>query len=358
MFPNFSSNQSRDRAKSQSPERKRRGSLSGLFDNLQIKSNGSTNASRNKSRKSKPLPIPPAEETLDPTICDNKITPIDFQNQENELNSFPPFDPTVKYADVKRICMPDPKYQRQKHTSQWKLVESTDQFGRLENHYVDERIGRQLFACDHSSRNKLPCCLLCDHSNWIFLGSEYDPHITLLYAHMDGCIPSSVKLTDPKFIIPWRYKNRKTGAISWKVIHMCGSQVTDAECETIIVNHHRDKRLKQIIDAVKKESVWYSGAKLVEYLLKVVRLTLGNYGLAGGATSSEADTSLYKQMEEWNLITLEDEKEKKMESYLIDPTSPHFTWTKHGSVRMKAYKIDQESSFGHGGITMKLNGIL
>ncbi len=61
---------------------------------------------------------------------------------------------------------------------------------------------------------------------------------------------------------------------------------------------------------------------------------------------------------QWNIITLKDPKTQEDVNYIIDPTSPHFTWTKQGSVRMKAYKIVPETSFGHGGITMKLNGIL
>jgi transglutaminase/protease-like cytokinesis protein 3 len=54
----------------------------------------------------------------------------------------------------------------------------------------------------------------------------------------------------------------------------------------------------------------------------------------------------------WNIISLHDPKENKINSYIIDPTSPNFTWTKHGSARMKAYKITQDSSFGHGGLTL------
>ena len=80
------------------------------------------------------------------------------------------------------------------------------------------------------------CCSLCDASAWLFQGSEYDPTLSLLYAKKDGCLGSGVKLIQPKFIIPWRYKNRKTGAITWKIIHQCGSHLKDAENETIVVN--------------------------------------------------------------------------------------------------------------------------
>ena len=61
---------------------------------------------------------------------------------------------------------------------------------------------------------------------------------------------------------------------------------------------------------------------------------------------------------QWNVISLRDPTTGKMENYIIDPTSSFFTWTRQGSMRMKAYKINNESSFGHGGITMKLDGIL
>jgi hypothetical protein len=38
----------------------------------------------------------------------------------------------------------------------------------------------------------------------------------------------------------------------------------------------------------------------VEYLLKVVRMALGNYGMPGGATSSQADISLFQQMKAYD----------------------------------------------------------
>jgi hypothetical protein len=77
---------------------------------------------------------------------------------------------------------------------------------------------------------------------------------------------------------------------------MCGNNIEDAESETIIVNYYRDKKLRKIIDTVKTEAALYRGAALVEYLLKIVRLALGNYGLPGGSTSSEADVNLHHQM--------------------------------------------------------------
>ena len=61
---------------------------------------------------------------------------------------------------------------------------------------------------------------------------------------------------------------------------------------------------------------------------------------------------------QWNVVTLRDPNSGAMENYIVDPTSPYFTWTRQGSIRMKAYKINHDDSFGHGGITMKLEGIL
>ncbi len=42
----------------------------------------------------------------------------------------------------------------------------------------------------------------------------------------------------------------------------------------------------------------YQGSALVEYLLKVIRMALGDYGMPRGATSTQADISLYEQMKE------------------------------------------------------------
>lgn len=77
---------------------------------------------------------------------------------------------------------------------------------------------------------------------------------------------------------------------------MCGENIEDAECETIVINIHRDKKLRRIIETVKEEAKRYKNEVLVEYLLKIVCLALGDYGLPGGATSSQADASLYAQM--------------------------------------------------------------
>jgi transglutaminase/protease-like cytokinesis protein 3 len=55
---------------------------------------------------------------------------------------------------------------------------------------------------------------------------------------------------------------------------------------------------------------------------------------------------------QWNIVSLYDESKCQSIDYIIDPTSPHFTWTKKGSARMKAYKINPLDSFGHGGMTL------
>ncbi|KAJ3035090.1 hypothetical protein HDV00_004312, partial [Rhizophlyctis rosea] len=103
-------------------------------------------------------------------------------------------------------------------------------------------------------------------------------------------------MDDPKFIIPWRYKNKRTGEISWKIFHLCGDKVVSADSETIIVNPQRDAKLRAVMDRVRVGASRYQEAALVEYLLRVIRETLGNYGLEGGPTSVDADRSLFQQM--------------------------------------------------------------
>lgn len=146
-------------------------------------------------------------------------------------------------------------------------------------------------------------CVLCDAQNWIFVGSEYDPAISLLYARNDGCLSSTVILTSPKFIVPWRYKNKHTGSISWKIIHQTGEHIKDAECETIVINTRRDHNLVRWIEMAKQEAKTYSDAALVERILQIIQAALGSYGIARGATSTEADESLYYQMKEYTSLT-------------------------------------------------------
>ncbi|KAJ3395294.1 hypothetical protein HDU84_000061 [Entophlyctis sp. JEL0112] len=90
-------------------------------------------------------------------------------------------------------------------------------------------------------------CALCDPDTWTFSGSQYDPYLTLLYAERDGCIPSSLVTKFPKFIVPWRYKNRRTGEITWKIFHLSGDKITSADSETIVVNPFKDTKLMNVI---------------------------------------------------------------------------------------------------------------
>jgi hypothetical protein len=263
--------------------------------------------------------------------------------------------------------------------------------------------------------NNLSCCHFCDPKEWLFNGTKYSPDLTLLYARNDGCIPSTVNTSSEKFIVPWRYKNKRTGDISWRIYHLSGDRITGAENETIVVNLARDRKLRAVHDyAVKnhhKYTCFYlirsrypAGSKLVEFLLKVVQETLGNYGLAGGPTSADADKMILELMmryypssltlrkrqnfvllceveigvcrhkalllkilcdavglkcalitgystagrHQWNIVSLDSG------DYLIDPTSRHFSWAKQGSNRTKGYKVTLNESLGHAGFTFVL----
>ncbi|KAJ3189589.1 hypothetical protein HK101_008887 [Irineochytrium annulatum] len=141
-------------------------------------------------------------------------------------------------------------------------------------------------------------CALCDPDAWLFHGSQYDPALSLLYAERDGCIPSSVVAPFAKFVVPWRYKNRRTGEITWKIFHLSGDKITSADSETIIVNGTKDAKLRAAIARVTAERSRYQvDQSLVEFLLQVVRDTLGDYGLPGGPSSAQADASLFQQMQ-------------------------------------------------------------
>jgi hypothetical protein len=64
------------------------------------------------------------------------------------------------------------------------------------------------------------------------------------------------------FIIPWRYKNKRTAEISWKIYHLSSDKINGAgiaiysliylENETIIVNPARDRKMKAVIEYVVK----------------------------------------------------------------------------------------------------------
>lgn len=266
-----------------------------------------------KTRRPKPLPLPPSNSKS--PLVDRKNLNQETQLKESQFNngSLSPMQPTLpittttttihgkKPFDIKRICIPDDKSILDyalfsSNIPAWKKFEEFDTQGRGEEFFYNSMLNRRIRGCCNNSKNIVTCCALCNHALWIFQGSEYDPEVSLLYAKNDGCIPFEVKLKNPKFIIPWRYKNRRTGSISWKIIHLCGENVEDAESETIAVNIYRDKRLRKILDKVCAEADKYDEAERVEYLLSIVKSALGDYGIEGGSTSSQADASLYTQM--------------------------------------------------------------
>jgi hypothetical protein len=50
-----------------------------------------------------------------------------------------------------------------------------------------------------------------------------------MYAQKDGCLPSFTCTKLAKFIIPWKYRNKLTGQVSWKIYHLKGDEITGAE---------------------------------------------------------------------------------------------------------------------------------
>ncbi|KAJ3223274.1 hypothetical protein HK099_001315 [Clydaea vesicula] len=240
-----------------------------------------------------------------------------------------------------------------------------------------------------TSQTAFHCCFLCDPESWIFDGSQYDSYLSCLYAEKDGCIPSSVVTKLPKFIIPWRYQNRRTGAISWKIFHYHKEKINGAENETIVVNPYKDHKLRAVMEYVSNNhSKFNKDTKLVEFLLRVVQETLGDYGTPGGPTSADADAKIYEKMlnqghnfvllceveigvcrhkallfkllcdvchlncavitgystagrHQWNIVSISEG------DYLIDATSRHFTWAKPGSLRTRGYKVLLDESLGH-----------
>ncbi len=138
---------------------------------------------------------------------------------------------------------------------------------------------------------------LCDMKRLIINASQYSPTITNMYAEKDGCIPATIKLNTQKFVIPWRYKNKKTGVVSWKLYHLENEEMDGPESEIIAVNPMQDKKLLALIDYVTTRLVsMEQGASLVELLLKIVRQTMGTYGMKGGPTSQDADAELFAFM--------------------------------------------------------------
>ncbi|KAI8916920.1 ethylene-responsive protein kinase Le-CTR1-domain-containing protein [Powellomyces hirtus] len=277
----------------------------------------------------------------------------------------------------------------------------------------------------HQSCAECPCRPLPDHHRFCnphthtFNGTFYNPEISSLYASTNGSIPSSIDTTRAggAFYIPWRYRNRSSARISWKVFHLCRAAIDGPEAEVVVVDTVKDVKLRTVLRRVALEAPRYQGAVLVEYLLQVTHETLGNYGLENGPTTHTAERLLYETMlkeghnfirlctvpvglcrhkallfklladtaglncalvtghstagrHQWNLITLPAPRPtattKKTTAtpdeplqpahYIVDPTSPYFTWTKHGSGRTKAYRVSSDVSFGHGGLTLKMSG--
>lgn len=193
----------------------RRGSLQSLFNTLTISS-----AKTVGSRKQRPLPPTPIDNTFQASF----VLPQGPAKQVAPLKSMPEIQES-KVDLVKRICLPDEKSVLMLSSlfgtpSSWNKIEKIDQQGLKETVFYNHSIKSHLRGCCVNSKNIVSCCSLCDHQNWTFQGSEYNPEITELYSLNDGCIPSHVKLYNPKFIVPWRYKNRRSGAISWKIIHV------------------------------------------------------------------------------------------------------------------------------------------
>ncbi|KAJ3240168.1 hypothetical protein HDU78_002461 [Chytriomyces hyalinus] len=344
----------------------------------------STTTPKSMTKKKFPLASPPPSPST-------SLQPMDWRTSTNPMHETrPPPMPSPNY-NVKRACQPcDRRVPGGPSTIQKSYMVERDEGGlveyRLKSYRDSPRIGP---------------CALCDPDTWTFSGSQYDPYLTLLYAERDGCIPSSVVISYPKFIIPWRYKNKRTSEITWKIFHLSGDKITSADSETIVVNPNKDIRLKNVMKrAFAARNRFGSGFDMVDFLLRIVRETLGDYGLPGGPTSSDADESLFQQMtrqghnlmllcdvqiglcrhkallfkilcdvvglncalvtgystagrHQWNIITLPNEGD-----FLIDPTSPHFTWTTKGSLRTRGYRVTADTSFGHSGFTQKENGIL
>jgi hypothetical protein len=66
--------------------------------------------------------------------------------------------------------------------------------------------------------------------------------------------------------------------------------------ETIVVNVYRDRKLRAWITKALEYAKVYEDSKLVESLLAMIHRGMGDYGLPRGATSSQADASLFDQM--------------------------------------------------------------
>ena len=204
-------------------------SLGAFFNSLLIRSSDKTRKA--KPLPSLPLPIPPPPAPL-ATSSTASLQINQHQDPSGSKSLYIPLQPTVKPPissaanpsspstttttkrktfDIKRVCIPDDRSildytMFAENISNWKRIEEADPKGRKEEWYYNQQLGQKIRGCCSESKNIVTCCALCDHDFWIFQGSEYDPFISLLYGKNDGCIPFEVKLKNPKFIIPWRYK--------------------------------------------------------------------------------------------------------------------------------------------------------
>jgi hypothetical protein len=192
--------------------KKRRGSLFGLFELTSNKTDQDDipplKISIKKQRqRHKPLPNPPILETKQVQAPGSSNVPLTIPLQGAN-------------SEIKRICIPHSNQTirtslMKSFLENWVLVNQVDDLNMIERYYLNEKQNIMIRGCTNVSVHFAECCSLCEPHNWIFQGSQYDPNLSKLYAQMDGCIPSSVLLTKPKFIVPWRYRNRKTGAVSW-----------------------------------------------------------------------------------------------------------------------------------------------
>lgn len=132
----------------------------------------------------------------------------------------------------------------------------------------------------------------CSSPEWKFNGNTFEPSISLLYACKDASIPSSIRLTAPNFIVPWRYQNRTTHQLSWKIIHITHPTVLEAESETLVVSVKTDAALRNYIQTSVSYSKVYSNARLVNALLQLVQSVMGTYGSKNGSTSAQCDQHL------------------------------------------------------------------
>jgi hypothetical protein len=75
--------------------------------------------------------------------------------------------------------------------------------------------------------------------------------------------------------------------------------ITHKMSEIIVVNPFRDQRLARVLDYVIHHASKYAmGKERIEFLLKVIRNTLGPYGSPKGPSSQQADEALYHKMKQ------------------------------------------------------------